>query len=70
MSNEITEGWFKFAADCNRDSGYPGSHQAGLDRSKLAEQWQSECPGLEVPQVLLSNETGKYELVGLSIPKK
>lgn len=69
MSKDVTQGWLKFAADCNSDGGYPHSQTASEDRSRLEEEWRRECPGLEVPSVLWSNSSGRYELVGLNVPK-
>ncbi len=67
MTQDITAGWHRFAADCNKDSGYPNSHQAAMDRSALEEAWRHECPGLQVPQVLPTPD-GRYEVSGFSTP--
>jgi hypothetical protein len=64
------QGWFKFVADCNNDGGYAHSYGAALTRSELETTWRSECPGLEVPSVLWSSASGKYELTGLNVPKQ
>lgn len=69
QDDDITAGWFKFVADANKDSGYPHSHAAVTERSALEERWKRECAGLEVPEVLWSNESGRYEIRGLSVPK-
>ena len=69
-TDELVKGWYKFAADCNKDSGFANSNQAGLERGDLEEAWLIQCPGLEIPQVLFSNEQGKYVVNGLSVPKK
>lgn len=67
--NHLMDAWYKFVADCNRDSGYASSWDAGIARSELEESWKRECPGLEVPQVLWSPQTGKYELTDYNVPK-
>lgn len=68
MTTDITAGWHRFATDCNKDAGYPNSHQAGVDRVALEEAWRRECPGLQVPQVLWSPEAGCYEASGFNTP--
>lgn len=70
MSKDVTQGWFKFVADCNNDSGYANSQTAGEARSALETEWRRECPGLDLPAVLWSNSSGRYELTGLSVPKR
>ena len=57
-------------ANCNRDPGYPGSWAAGIDRGELTERWTRERPELEVPQVMFSDVSGKYELTEYNLPKK
>lgn len=69
MSKDVTSGWFKFVADCNNDGEYANSQAAGEAHSALEAQWREECPGLELPTVLWSNASGRYELTGLSVPK-
>ncbi len=68
MKNDVLSGWDKFAADCNRDAGYAHSYAAGLVMTELKEAWRINCPGLQVPEVLWVNASGKYELVGTNIP--
>lgn len=70
MNKDVTHGWFKFVDDCNRDSGYANSQNAAEVRSALEEEWRLECPGLELPEVRWSNGAGRYELTGLSDPKR
>lgn len=70
MNKDVTLGWFKFVADCNNDSGYANSHAAGIARSALEDEWARECPGLDLPEVLWSNSSVRYELTGLSVPKR
>lgn len=70
MQDDVVNGWLKFVTDANKDSGYAHSHQGGLDRSALEDRWRRECPGLEMPVVQWSNETGRYELIGISKSKK
>ena len=69
MTSDITAGWHRFAADCNKDSGYPGSHQAAMDRCALEKAWHRECPGLEVPQVMQLQD-GRNEASGFSTPRR
>jgi hypothetical protein len=70
LNDDIVHGWFKFLADCRRDSGYANSHQAGLDMGALRDRWAQECPGLETPSVIRSNDEGRYALTNLSEPKR
>lgn len=67
--NHLMDAWDKLVADCNRDPCYAGSWAGGLARRELAEWWERECPGLDVPQVLWSHKTGKYELTDYNVPK-
>lgn len=71
MEDDITAGWYRFVENCNnpKDPSYPDSHVASLDRTELEERWKKECPGLEVPVVYFSHESGKHELRDLSRPK-
>lgn len=68
--DDITAGWFKYVNDLNTIEGYPNSHAASLDHTELEERWKRECPGLELPQGIWSNEAERYELHDLSRPKR
>ena len=70
MNDDVVDGWFKFLADCRRDSGYPHSQQASLNMGALTERWEKECPGLEVPSAVWSNAEGRYVLTNLNVSKK
>lgn len=55
----------KFADNCNKDSGYPNSYQAGLERGELEDEWKRKYPELAVPKVEWSQKNGKYEVMYL-----
>lgn len=57
--------WETLANDMNKDSGYPHSHAAAMERGRLEEAWRNAHPGQAVPQVLWSNRAGKYVVAGM-----
>lgn len=69
MPEDVMQCWYKFVSDCNKDSGYASSYTAGLERSNLEAMWREKCPGLNLPAVLWSEDSGCYELTGFNVPK-
>lgn len=59
------DAWQKFADDCNRDSGYPHSNSAGIDKTALQDAWAQDFPGEPCPSVQWDISAGKYIVVGI-----
>ena len=59
------DAWQKFAHDCNKDSGYPHSYQAGIDKSDLQDAWSQDFPEESCPSVQWNNDVGRYIVLGI-----
>jgi hypothetical protein len=55
--------WQKLVDDMNKDTGYAGGYEAGLERSRLEEQWKRDRPGKPMPFIQWSRRAGKNVVV-------
>jgi hypothetical protein len=68
-SQDISARWYQYATNCNAISGYTQTEEADRERTALENDWRRECPGLKIPSVAWSSDSGRFELTGLAVPK-